>query len=385
MKKWILPILSALFLLCACEKEEPGPEPHVSGRTVLVWLAGDNDLYPEVTHKLSALAEGFSNACPSDCRLLVYADRRGHYPQLIEITPYGHRSVLKTYPAQNSASPETFSRILGYMLSLAPARHYGLVLFSHASGWLPQGALGNPTQVEKPQSRTIFDDNGQQMTLNGLADALPADVRFDYIVFENCFMGGAEVAYALRDKANRLLVSSAEILSPGFKEIYSSSLYKLVATTPDLAGFAADYYNNRNAKSGNHRSATVSVINTSAMPQLASLAAEIIIGSSPLDEEKLKSMQRFNRHDYTLFFDLEEYLRELAPDRATEIRSAISEVVEYAAATADFMPGYDHGFHIARHCGLTVYIPQSCFPTLNTAYKETDWHSIQAGVDSELP
>lgn len=385
MKKWILLILSVLFLLCACEKDEPAPDPHVSERTVLVWLAGDNDLYPEVTHKLSALAEGFRKADHSYCRLLVYADRRGHYPQLIEITPDGNRAVLETYPAQNSASPETFSRILGYMLSLAPARHYGLVLFSHATGWLPQGALGNPTQKEKPQSRTIFDDNGRQMTLSGFADALPADVRFDYIVFENCFMGGAEVAYALRDKADRLLVSSAEILSPGFREIYSSSLYKLVATTPDLAGFAADYYNYRNAKSGNHRSATVSVINTSAMPQLASLAAEIIGASSPLDEEKLKSMQRFNRHDYTLFFDLEEYLCELAPDRATEIRSAISEVVEYTAATADFMPGYDHGFHIARHCGLTVYIPQSCFPTLNAAYQGTDWYSIQAADNPSLP
>lgn len=375
--------MSVLFLLCACAKDEP--EPHVSGRTVLVWLAGDNDLYPEMTHKLSALAEGFSKADSYDCRLLVYADRRGHYPQLIEITPDGNRSVLETYPAQNSASPETFSRILGHMLSLAPARHYGLVLFSHATGWLPQGALENPTQEEKPQSRTIFDDNGQQMTLTGFADALPADVRFDYIVFENCFMGGAEVAYALRDKADRLLVSSAEILSPGFENIYASSLCKLIVPLPDLDGFAADYYNYRNAKSGNQRSATVSVINTSAMPRLASLAAEIIGGSSPIDEEKLKTMQRFNRHDYTLFFDLEEYLCKLAPERAAEIRSAISGAVEYAAATADFIPGYDHGFHIAWHCGLTVYIPQSCFPTLNAAYKETDWYGIQARYDSELP
>ena len=377
--------MSVLFFLCACENDEPVPEPHVSGRTVLVWLAGDNDLYSEVTHKLSALAEGFSKDDPSDCRLLVYADRRGNYPQLIEITPDGNRVVLETYPAQNSASPETLSRILGYMLSLAPARHYGLVLFSHATGWLPQGALENPAQEEKPQSRTIFDDNGQQMTLRGFADALPADVRFDYIVFENCFMGGAEVAYALRDKADRLLVSSAEILSPGFEEIYASSFCKLILPLPDLDGFAADYYNYRNAKSGNHRSATVSVINTTAMPRLASLAAEIIGGSSPLDEEKLKSMQRFNRHNYTLFFDLEEYLCELAPGRSAEIRCAISSAVEYAAATDYFMPNYDHGFHIARHCGLTVYIPQSCFPTLNASYKETDWYSIQAGDDSELP
>lgn len=373
MNKWILLILS-LFLLSACEKDEPVPDVHVSERTVLVWLAGDNNLYSEVPHKLSALAEGFRNTVPEDCRLLVYADRRGSYPQLIEILPDGNQSVLETYPAQNSASPETLSRFLNYMMETAPARHYGLILFSHATGWLPQGALENPSLEEKPLSRTVFDDNGEQMTLAELADAIPADVKFDYIVFENCFMGGAEVAYALRDNAARLLVSSAEILSPGFEGIYSSSLCRLLAPIPDLSGFAADYYNYRNAKSGNHRSATVSVINTSAMPQLASLVSEIICEASPLDEEKMKTMQRFNRHDYTLFFDLEEYLCELAPDRANEIHTAISEAVEYAAATTDFMPTYDHGFNIARHCGLTVYIPQSRFPALNTAYTETAWY-----------
>lgn len=184
-------IILTLLLLSACEKDEPVPDVHISERTVLVWLAGDNNLYSEVPHKLSALAEGFRNASPSDCRLLVYADRRGNYPQLIEILPDGNQSVLETYPAQNSASPETFSRFLNYMIETAPARHYGLILFSHATGWLPQGALENPSLEEKPLSRTVFDDNGEQMTLAELSDALPADIRFDYIVFENCFMGGA--------------------------------------------------------------------------------------------------------------------------------------------------------------------------------------------------
>lgn len=126
--------------------------------------------------------------------MIVYADRRGNYPQLIEIMPDGNQSVLETYPAQNSGSPETFSRFLNYMIETAPAKRYGLILFSHATGWLPQGALENPTLEEKPLSRTVFDDNGEQMTLAELADALPADIRFDYVVFENCFMGGAEVA-----------------------------------------------------------------------------------------------------------------------------------------------------------------------------------------------
>ena len=380
MNKWILFLLSVI-LFSACEKEnEPVPDPPVSKRTVMVWLAGDNNLYSEVPHKLSALAEGFRNADNDDCRLLVYADRRGNYPQLIEIMPDGNQNVIETYPAHNSASPETFGRFIRYMMTTAPAERYGLIVFSHATGWLPQGALENPTLEEKTLSRTIFDDNGDQMPLSDFADALPTDIKFDYIVFENCFMGGVEVAYALRDKADKLLVSSAEILSPGFQEIYSTSLDKLLRQNADLSGFATNYFNYRNGKSGNYRSATVSVINTAAMLGLSALAKDIIgatesdNGFGPIDESKLKTLQRFNRHDYTLFFDLEEYLCELAPDRTTGIRTVIGDAVEYAATTPDFMPTYDHGFHIARHSGLTVYISQSSFPALNTAYKETDWY-----------
>ena len=48
MNKWILLILS-LLLLSACEKEEPVPDVHISERTVLAWLAGDNNL-PTIVH-----------------------------------------------------------------------------------------------------------------------------------------------------------------------------------------------------------------------------------------------------------------------------------------------------------------------------------------------
>lgn len=64
-------LLLTLLVLSACEKDEPVPDVHVPERTVLVWLAGDNNLYSEVPHKLSALAEGFRNTAPEDCRLLV--------------------------------------------------------------------------------------------------------------------------------------------------------------------------------------------------------------------------------------------------------------------------------------------------------------------------
>jgi len=383
MNRLLLFLLTALFFASCCDDSNDPVTDTTAERTVLVWLAGDNNLSSEVPRKIAALAQGYLNVQPNDARLLIYSDRRGDYPQLIEIVGQGEIKPLATYPAHNSASPETFNRMLSEMMTLAPARHYGLIVFSHATGWLPKGALEYPADFEdiysdasSPQSRTIFDDNGEQMSIVDFAKALPMPDtgRFDYIIFENCFTAGVEVAYELRDKADRLLVSSAEILSPGFEEIYSSVLGLLMQSSPDLVGFAKAYYDYRNSMNGNQRSATVSVINTAALEPLAELTRSIEVAAPPLDEDRLPQLQRFNRHTYTLFFDLAEYLEMRCPDRTDDIRFAIDNIVEYSASTVSFIPGYSNGFDIRRHCGMTTYITQSDFPALNAEYYKISWY-----------
>jgi len=384
MNRLLLSLLTVLFLVsCSDDSNEPTVTDPTVERTVLVWLAGDNNLSYEVPRKIAALAQGYLNAKPKDTRLLIYSDCRGDYPQLIEIVGQGEIKNLATYPAHNSASPETFNRVLSEMVEQAPAKHYGLIVFSHATGWLPKGALEHPTDFENmypdaglSQSRTILDDNGEQMSMADFAKALPmTDTgKLDYIIFENCFTAGVEVAYELRDKAERLLVSSAEILSPGFEDIYPQYLGLLMQSAPDIVGFAKAYYDYRNAMSGNNRSATVSVINTAAIEPLTVLTRSIESAAPPIDEDRLSQMQRFNRHRYTLFFDFAEYLETRCPDRADDIQSAMNNIVEYSACTTSFIPGYSNGFNIRLHCGLTTYIPQSYFQALNTEYYQTSWY-----------
>jgi len=382
MNKLILPILILLaFVSCSGDSNEPDVPD--TGRTLLVWLAGDNNLASEVQRKIDALAEGFAAADHPGSRMLIYADRSGNYPQLMEVSSQGKLKILATYPAQNSASPETLHRLLTEMMSQAPAEHYGLIIFSHATGWLPKGALEHPTNYrqlypqtgDETKSRTILDDNGVQMPFADFAEALPLPPsgKYDYIVFENCFTAGIEVAYDLRDKTRQLLVSSAEILSPGFEDIYPQALDLLLKPAADICGFARSYYDFRNSRIGNYRSATVSVLNTEAITQLAMLVRTIETSTPSLDEALLPQMQRFNRHRYTLFFDLEEYLTMRCPERADEIHAAIGDIVEYSAATPSFIKGYTNGFDINRHCGITTYIPQSGFPDLNEDYARTAW------------
>lgn len=358
--------------------DEAPPAESAAARTVVVWLAGDNNLSSEVPRKISALAEGYRAAGEPDTRLLVFSDRRDNYPQLIEIGAEGELKTVYTYPSLNSASAETFNRLITEMLRLAPAKSYGLIVFSHATGWLPQGALEHPTDFKSATgpARVIFDDNGTQMGASDFANHLPTppEGKWEYIVFENCFTAGIEMAYDLRHKAERIVVSSAEILSPGFEHIYHTSLKSLLEPTPDLRGFANEYFNYRNSMSGNNRSATISVINTASIDNLAALSNEIEKSTVAPDESILPSLQRFNRHEYTLFFDLKEYLETRSPEKSPAISAAIDAAVEFAACTDSFIPGYNNGFEIRRHCGLTTYIPQSAFPDLNEEYRHTGWY-----------
>lgn len=83
---------------------------------------------------------------------------------------------------------------------------YGFIVFSHASGWLPQGTLTSPL--------SIIMDKKQEMELSDFAQAIP-DKTFNYIIFEAYFMSRIEVAYELKKKSDYILASLAEILSPG--------------------------------------------------------------------------------------------------------------------------------------------------------------------------
>lgn len=132
-----------------------------------------------------------------------------------------------------SASAETFGRVLQEVADAYPADSYGLIFFSHASGWLPAGTLQKP-QTPQNRSRSIGVDDGgmgrSEMDMADFADAIPGGM-FDFIVFETCLTAGAEVAYQLRGKTDFMLASSAEIVSPGFTPVYPLALRLLCDTS----------------------------------------------------------------------------------------------------------------------------------------------------------
>lgn len=372
----LIGFLFCCSLLLACSEEHSMNILPSARRTVLVYLAGDNSLSDEVWEKVDALMNGWHN---TQDNLLIYQDSRKEKgtPSLMKVMIENGRpltEVVKEYPDANSADPQVFSNVLKDAVNSFPAPSYGLVLFSHGTGWLPAGSYVDP-RAGSPAGesfrsanalRSVIDDAGREMEIADFAAAIP-DGQFDFIVLEACLMASAEVAYELRNKAGYLLASSAEILSPGFTPVYEEILRALFEQPEAALSDAADaYYTYCNNLETPYRSATISVIRLDKMEELARAMKEVYrFLPDEMTAEEVKNIQCFDRSDNRLFFDMANLIDHAPMERATPV---LSEVVVYKSATPFFV-----SLPVRSHSGLTVYIPQPAYPSLNTAWRQTGW------------
>lgn len=356
----IILIIPPLF--SSCLKEEADNRQLLPERTILFYMAGDNSLSEETQEKVDALVSAWNIA--DENRLLVFQDRGGeNAPRLLEIKAgsngKGMIELLEEYKDGNSATTKVFARVLNDMVRHCPSSDYGLVLFSHSSGWFPTGTFAQP--------RSVVTDGDTEFELIDFARTIP-NGQFRFIIFESCLMAGAEVVYELKDKTDYILASSAEILSPGFTPLYGKMLECLYKFTPDLTTFASEYYDYCNGLSGDNRSATVSVISTAGLSPLKSLLARAESHVEHWEWVERDGIQHFDRRakDY-LFYDLEGYIKSIGTqEEINELAGILEGTILYKAATDEFMPSTLYGFPIKQHCGLTIYIPVAKFKELNT-------------------
>lgn len=389
----IFVILPLTVLLGSCIQEEyAGPDPDLPTRTIVVYLGGDSNLSDETARKVEALRQGWTytgNKC------LIYQDTRDGARLLrlrggCRVTPTPYVETVREYGAENSASPETFARVLREVAREYPADSYGMIFFSHASGWLPSGTLQRP----RNQSRSIGVDDGgtarSEMELADFAAAIP-DGMFDFIVFETCLTAGVEVACELRGKADYLLASSAEIVSPGFTPVYPAALRLLCNTAEEvqtaLSAFGQAYMDYVSINyTGVRRSATLSLIDTREISLLA-VRMHGTLPAYPVGTSDLTRLQHFDRPGsygdspaLPRYFDLDEWAEtRLTPEDYPDFRTQLNRTVVWKASTETFIDG-QNGFAVRRHSGLTTYVEQEAFPALNEAYRRLSWYTALQGI-----
>jgi hypothetical protein len=259
-----------------------------------------------------------------------------------------------------------------------PAETYGLILWSHATAWLPSNA--------KEYLRSFGQDKSDYMEINELRDALRG-YSFDFIIFDACYMASIEVVYALRDNANYILASPTEVLGDGLP--YHQVIGLLFKNKPidellkDTGHAFYTYYNTQQGGERMPRSASTTLISTANLPQLGAASREILQGKeNAIYELPIGDIQLLERlgNPYHALYDFSDFVKQLAtPEQYDTYKNCLAAAVIFTETTdiAFYSAEGDYeGFPIdrSRFCGLTAYLPQEQLERLTTWYKDLDWY-----------
>ncbi len=402
----ILFALAFLFPVFSCTREElytisrdgQAAEPAVypaprqateeTRRVLLLYLSGYNSLSGFITNNLEELKQGY---IPGNNRgddvLLVFSHlntdnyRGTTIPVLTRYTrPSGREDIqidtLLTWPEGcSTANVNVFRGVLDYVKEAFPARSYGLVFSSHASGWLPEGYLGNPGLYGDHQSvyggsvfsrrksagQEYYVQGGslldEEMELDAMVEAIP--YHLDYIVFDVCLMGGVEVAYAFKDKADWLALSPTEVMAHGFD--YTLLTSRLIGSgEADVLGVCEDYFSWYDGT--NRGGATVTLVRCSEMERLAQVCRPLFdkYYDAIRSMDGVPDIQRYDRlmgdKLYYCFYDLKDMLAfaGATEDELRGLQQALDACLPYVRHTADFFFG---SIILSRCCGLSSYLP----------------------------
>ncbi|MDR1582968.1 MAG: hypothetical protein LBS55_06880, partial [Prevotellaceae bacterium] len=284
-------ILIILTVFVACRKNDETQEETHTLRTIIVYMAADNDLWDVALVDIEEMKQGYNE---TGVNLIVLMDAAGKTPCLLRITEEGEQTV-KTYSEFNSADPATMNRLLEEIIEMYPSDSYGLILWSHGKSWLPAGV----------ETKSFVMDGNRQMNIPDLAEALP--LHFDFILFDACLMGAVEVAYELRNKTDYIIASSAETIDSGFP--YDLVIPALVSSTPDLRKAAESFFDYYQEQSGAFRSATVSLVDTKELDNLARVTSQLISEQTfDISSFDRTSVQRLDNYDEQYTFDFLDFI-----------------------------------------------------------------------------
>jgi hypothetical protein len=217
--------------------------------TILIYIAGDNDLYKFAIRNIEQLKQLGSN---EQINILVHFDFHQNFKPKETRRFYIQRNKLLqigTLPAMDSGSEQTLIDAATWAIKNYPSEYFSLVLWNHGSGQLNPIRLTqliNPSELFKYNSETkqieldrsisyidfltrkslsrgiCFDDTtGNYLDDQKLNKALLKITKLlgrkiDILLMDACLMASLETAFLVEPYANYLAASEEVVLGPGY-------------------------------------------------------------------------------------------------------------------------------------------------------------------------
>ena len=369
-------IYSVMFtLLLSCKKLETVTMS--KDLSMFAFILADNDLDDHAEYIEYDLIRGLRE-CPVGTELFLYIDRQNERPSLrhLFLLESGHVGVrtIAQYEEQCSTSPQVFREVLNNMISQSSGRRYGLIYWSHGSGWLPGFS---PDNASWTSTRALGTDGIYSMDIDDMDNILSGNRTPYFTVLDACFMGAVEVAYSLRNSTSYLIASSSETLGVGFP--YHLMLPELVKGNQESLARSLDIYLDycyTDYYGDGTISGMASLIDCSQMESLASVYKNVLEHSK--DSIVKDGIQVFDCSYPHIYYDLDDYVHSITDDSLSlaSFENQLEKTVVHKVTTPSVFTqtgGRDSMLTIKSYSGLSTYIPGSS-PGYDYAYMQTGWY-----------
>lgn len=406
MKKLLWPLMLLCFLVACDTSDDPNPSPKPEPEpvenaplTLLAYLVANNNLDDDILANIGAMYDGMAEM-EQPATLLVYwdgktsigankathlilkyeADGKGNIngmkpldetATLDDVLEVG--DVVKEYSTQLSTDKLVMTRVLNDMIALSPTERVGLVVGSHASSWL--------NTIFMSRSRAFGQDGSgtdNTMTIDKMAGAMEATgKKFDFILFDACFMGTAEVNYAFRNVADYQIASVMEVPAYGFPyDVFMEHLYGgTVEGYKKVCQSYTDFYAQR-FKDGYQAWATISLVDSKEVEAMTGLIKQEITGhKDALGDYDISVLQEYGRQGGPdIAYDLAQFVGDLNGGVIPEaFEEQLEKTVLYKGCLDEAKPG-SYSVDASNYCGIGIYIPIEERSKWNAYFKTIEWY-----------
>ena len=352
-------------------------------RTVLVYLAGKNNLSQSLQTNLEQMKAGSRLIGNNTLLVFVRRDMQGEKPWLArvnngELTDSVSLDDMGFGKSNMQAcNPELMEQVMRYAFSHYPANEYGLVLGGHSTGWLIDEEPGQTRAfgVDNGDGYTYSRKNKRWMNVPTMARVLERVPHLKFIFADCCNFMCLETMYELRNVTDYIIGSPAEIPAEGAP--YEQIIPALFEKNAFCSSVIDIYYRTQNGE------LPLSAVKTSAIDQLASAtryALDMVqakIGNGYADTQGLihygysGSSIQFHQ-EYNLFYDAGDFFRsQLSENDYLQWKQALDKTViekRFAKQWRTCMTWRyiysDFEMTEEKYHGVSMYIPQDA----NTEY-----------------
>lgn len=366
--KWFVALLMlmATSWLSACHDDIPDDLARTrtatpQERTIIMYLpysgSGSNDLYPFFEQNILDVEQSIKQAggLGTNNLYVVIADHSPARVYLYRVRMEGTECVhdtIKRYDYPRLMDAQWITRVINDVRSISNTPKYAMLVGCHGNGWLPP--MDN---VARAKTRW-FGGPGYAISIADFAQGIQqAGIKLEYLVFDDCYLSCAEVAYDLRNATNTLIASTSEVMAAGMP--YAKVFQYLAALQPNFGQLVNDYITYYQSTATPY--ATIGVINTQYIQPMAQLMRQVnaICTWNTANNYQLQDLDG-SYFSPTVYFDFGSYARALFGSNLalySQYRALMAQLVPYKGNTTYIYNASGTITRVNEFSGITISDP----------------------------